>query len=100
MHAYHALARAALFVRLRAARRRGADGEGRSIDPSAALKLADDASSRGGARVDATFVQAVLNPPGGRINTVIYERLSVVFDVSSAEIKRALFPGLRGRACA
>jgi hypothetical protein len=101
LHAYHALARAALHIRLRGARARG-DARARplepAIDPSMATSLAAAASERSGIPVDDAFVQAVLRPPGGRVNAVLYERLSIAFGVPAPVIKRAIFPGLRRQA--
>jgi len=92
VNAYHALARAALFVRLRGARLRGSITNARALDPDQASALAAHATSRSGASVDAAFVLAVLDPPGGRMNAVLYDHLSIVFGEPAAAIKQAIFP--------
>jgi len=87
IHAYHALMRAALFIRLRTARARS----------EITAAMAEKASERSGIRVDEAFAQTVARPPGGRINAVIYARLSAIFGVPATDVKRAIFPGLRDR---
>jgi hypothetical protein len=98
LHAYHALLRAALFIRKRTLRARVVDGQKQDkIDPALATKLAEEASARAGARVDEAFVQAITRPQGGRILTVVYERLSAIYGAPPAAIKGALFPKRRGQ---
>ena len=86
---YHALLRAALRIRIRAAQRR-------AIDEARALALAQDASKHSGAAIDRAFVHAVLRPPGGRILPVVFERLALLHGAPAATIKRTLFPHSRG----
>jgi hypothetical protein len=98
LHVYHALLRAALFIRKRTLRARVVDGQKQDrIDPALAAKLAEEASARAGARVDEAFVQAITRPQGGRILTVVYERLSAIYGAPPAAIKGALFPKHKGQ---
>lgn len=91
---YHALFRAALAIKLLSAR-------AHPLDAERAGQLVARAKSRAGGAalyIDEAFVRGVANPPGGRVNTVVFERLSAVFGEPPAVIQRALFPGLRARA--
>ncbi len=85
---YHALLRAALRIRIRSTR-------SRAVDEARAVSLADDAAAHSGAAVDVAFVRAVLRPPGGRINPVVFARLAHLHGAEAAAIKRALFPRAR-----
>jgi hypothetical protein len=99
LHGYHALLRAALAIKPLASRA----GE---LEQPRARELALRGASRaapGGAAgtwaalIDEDFVRAVARPPGGRINTVVFDRLSTVFGEPAAILHRALFPALRSR---
>jgi hypothetical protein len=85
---YHALLRAALRIRIRTAR-------SRALDEARAASLAEDAAQHTGAAIDPAFVQAVVRPPGGRINPVVFARLAALHGAPAATIKRALFPRSR-----
>lgn len=86
---YHALLRAALRIRIRSSR-------GRTVDEARATSLAEDAAAHSGAAIDPAFVHAVMRPPGGRINPVVFARLAHLHGATAATIKRALFPHARG----
>ena len=90
MIGYHALLRASLRIRLRAAKARFCSDE-------RAVELAEDASTHAGIEVDVAFVRATLRPPGGRIAAVVYMRLEALYDVPASAIRAALFPRLRDR---
>ena len=92
---YHALLRAALRIRIRSTRSTRST-EGRTVDEARATSLAEDAAAHSGAAIDAAFVRAVLRPPGGRINPVVFARLAHLHGATAATIKRALFPHARG----
>ncbi len=86
--AYHALLRAALWIKPRVRR-------GTALDDDRAARLARAASDHAGAEVDAAFVQTVAAPPGGRLNAAVFDALERRFARPAAEIKRALFPRSR-----
>lgn len=83
---YHALLRAALFLKPRAAR---------GLDDARAAALAREAAAHAGTPIDAAFVRAVAAPPGGRVVSVVLARLAAADGRSPDEIKRALFPSSR-----
>lgn len=85
---YHALLRAALRIRIRSIK-------SRAVDDARARVLAEDAAACSGAAIDEAFVRAVLRPPGGRINPVVFARLAHLHGAEAAAIKRALFPRAR-----
>ena len=53
--------------------------------------LAEQASAHARVAVDAGFVRAVKEPPGGRLNRVVLERLAAELGGEPGEIRRALF---------
>jgi hypothetical protein len=83
MHAYHALMRVALALK----RRRGAP-------------LSDEERTRlaaaNGVPVDAALERAVAAPPHGRLNAVVFARLSVEFGLPAAALWDALYPPRKG----
>ena len=85
MSGYHALMRAALRIKPRV-------GRGEALDDDRAEALAREASC---ADVDAAFVRAVADPPGGRLVAVVLARLASTHGCPAATIKRALFPAAR-----
>ncbi|WP_437639620.1 hypothetical protein [Sorangium sp. So ce854] len=85
MHGYHALMRAALYVKIRVARR------GELSDPEAAA-LAERAARHAGTPVDAAFVMAVKAPPDGRLNRLVLGRLAAASGAPAAEIRGTIFP--------
>ncbi|KYF64916.1 MULTISPECIES: hypothetical protein [Sorangium] len=85
IHAYHALMRAALYVKIRVARR------GELPGPEAAA-LAERAARHAGTPVDAAFVIAVKAPPDGRLNRLVLGHLAAAFGASPAEIRGTIFP--------
>ena len=89
---YHALLRAALRIRIRSTR----STRSRTVDEARAMSLAEDAAAHSGAAIDPAFVHAVMRPPGGRINPVVFARLAHLHGATAATIKRALFPHARG----
>jgi hypothetical protein len=92
---YHALLRAALRIKRRVRRRA-------ALDDAAADALANEVASTartaglGSGMVDRAFVRAVEQPPGGRLNQVVFERLSAVHGVPAETIASALFARRRG----
>lgn len=91
-HAYHAFTRAALHVRLV---QRRARAEESSISDAAAAAIAAEASERAGIAVNEAFVRAILHPPGGRMNKVIFSMLAEAFSAPADEVKRSIFPRSR-----
>jgi hypothetical protein len=85
MHRYHALMRAALYVKPRVARRA-------ELAAHEASSLAERTAERAGVPVDAAFVASVRAPPGGRLSRLVLERLAAEFAASPAVIREALFP--------
>jgi hypothetical protein len=85
---YHALLRAALALKPRVAR-------GPTLDDARAELLASEASVEAGATIDAAFVRAVRDPPGGRLVALVFARLEQTHGSPAAAIKRALFPRSR-----
>lgn len=85
---YHALLRAALALKPRVAR-------GPVLDDARAELLATEASVEAGAPIDAAFVRAVRDPPGGRLVALVFARLEQTHGVPAATLKRALFPRSR-----
>jgi hypothetical protein len=85
MHAYHATMRAALSVkqRLRGQRR---------VSAPIAGELAAQLERETGVRWDTLLVQEVANPPAGRLNTIVFRRLSMMFHIEPNVIGQALFP--------
>jgi hypothetical protein len=85
MHAYHSLMRAAIELR-------------RTFPGYTELEFADmericvSSSHRDPSLWDAEFVRAVLAPPGGRMNAVVFRRLQLTFGESERVIMRTLFP--------
>jgi hypothetical protein len=88
MARYHALMRAALYVKIRVARRPPLSGE-------QAAALAAKAGAHAGADVGAAFVLTVADPPEGRLNRVVDAALAAAFAAPAEEIRRALFPRRR-----
>ncbi|AKT39619.1 hypothetical protein [Chondromyces crocatus] len=85
MASYHALMRAALYLKIRLARvPLLADAE--------ALQLAARASAHAGVTVDASFVRQVKHPPEGRLNRVVMAQLAARFDLPAATLRQTLFP--------
>lgn len=85
---YHDLLRVALRIKSRVAR-------GPLLDAARAEKLARDEGAQASAPVDADFVRSVAAPPRGRINALVFDRLSARYGASAAAIKLALFPRSR-----
>ncbi len=85
IHGYHTLMRAALYVKIRVARRQELSG-------SEAAALAERAAKHAGVVVDAAFVIAVKTPPDGRLNRLVLGRLAAQSGASTAEIRETIFP--------
>lgn len=85
---YHALMRAALAIKRRL---RGK----RQVDREEAALLALATTREYGVRCDVELVIAVADPPGGRINEVVFLRLARTFGVSPARLRSALFRDVR-----
>jgi hypothetical protein len=90
MIGYHALMRAALYLKIRVAR-----SSSLSADQAAALAVKASAHAR--VEVGEAFVRAVRCPPEGRLNRVVYAELEARLGAPADAIRRALFPG-RGAA--
>jgi hypothetical protein len=86
MIAYHATMRAALSVKARVAR---------AGDDAALAAVAVSVSQKLGVVIDVAFVAAVANPPGGRLNRVVFQRLSAVLGADAEEMWETLFPSRR-----
>jgi hypothetical protein len=80
--AYHALFRAALWIKPRSGSR---DAE----------RLAEEASAATGVPVDAAFARSVARPPGGRISAVVLAVLAAREGRDARDLARAIFPGRR-----
>jgi hypothetical protein len=85
---YHALMRAALYVKIRVAKRP-------PMSEEEARALAARAGAHAGAEVGAGFVRAVAAPPEGRLNRLVDAELAAAFAAPAEEIRRALFPRRR-----
>jgi hypothetical protein len=85
MHRYHALMRAALYVKIRVAR-------APDLAEAEAESLATKATAHARVPVGPDFVRAVKAPPAGRLKPLVLERLSAAFGAPSGEIRDALFP--------
>jgi hypothetical protein len=85
---YHALLRAALFLKPRVARR----GD---LDDARADELVGFVTRETGVNVDASFVRGVAHPPGGRLVAFVFARLAEMHGRPAASLKRALFPRSR-----
>lgn len=79
--AYHALMRAALFVKAQWAK-----AEDAILDE----RLASEATLHARIEVDADFVRAIRRPPGGRISHVVMDRLALRFGVAREVIEEAI----------
>jgi hypothetical protein len=88
MAAYHLTMRVALRIRRRAARR--ADAEVDEAWDLGGLSWAERSLF-----LDAGFVEAVLYPPEGRVNRVVFKMLESMFGESERVIVQALFPARR-----
>ncbi|XXY48232.1 hypothetical protein WME91_50360 [Sorangium sp. So ce269] len=85
MHGYHTLMRAALYVKIRVARRA-------ALSEDEAAALAERAARHAGTPVDAAFVIAVKSPPDGRLNRLVLGLLAATFGAPAAEIRGTIFP--------
>ena len=82
--AYHTLMRAVLAIKHRL-------GGRRQLPRDEALTLADSAAHEFGVLCDVELVVAIASPPNGRLNEVVFLRLSRTFGVSPARLRTALF---------
>ncbi|HKQ71537.1 MAG TPA: hypothetical protein VJT73_19465 [Polyangiaceae bacterium] len=85
---YHATMRAALFLKARL-------GRTAVMSVEADQELARRAGEASGVLVDLAFLRAVREPPGGRLNVVVFDRLGAEFGVEPDAVWRALFPSRR-----
>jgi hypothetical protein len=88
IHAYHATMRAALVIKARL------EGQ-RRVSPTLAEALASELERDTGVYFDSVLVQQIADPPAGRLNAVVFRRLSAMFEISVSEIGEALFPTAR-----
>ncbi|MFZ5889720.1 MAG: hypothetical protein ACOY0T_01515 [Myxococcota bacterium] len=54
-------------------------------------ELSDHVARAHGVSCDAAFVRAVADPPGGRLNALVFARLAARFERSATEIEGRLF---------
>lgn len=85
LHDYHAWMRAALAVRARLGRRC-------VVDDERAVRLAEEVGRAMGVPVDSSFVQAVMDPPGGRMVPVVLARVAGVHGTDVEAVRAVLFP--------
>lgn len=85
MHGYHALYRAALHAKRHLARAHDSSDE-------EVRAAAEGAGRHAGIGVDAAFVRSVARPPGGRLATVVLDRLASAFAATPDRIADELFP--------
>lgn len=83
--AYHSLMAATLATRR-------ALGRAPTLDPARALALAARATERAGLTLDDAYVRAVAAPPGGRLATLVFDRLGAHFAVAPEALRAGLFP--------
>jgi hypothetical protein len=88
LHEYHGRLRIALSVKRQLAGRR-------AVDAGIAQQLAESLTAEHGCSCDAAFVQAVLRPPQGRINVLVFQALEARFGEPQTVITRTLFPERR-----
>lgn len=88
MSDYHALYRAALFVKVRVPR-------AQPLTDELAATLADKASHHAKIPVDAAFVRSVARPPGGRIGAVVLAETAARAGQPSSAVLKAIFPTRR-----
>jgi hypothetical protein len=88
MSGYHALFRAALFVKART-RSKAELGDARATD------LAAEASRHAGRAVDAAFARAAASPPGGRLQAVVLATLAAEAGEAPSVVKKVIFPQSR-----
>ncbi|HEY6557993.1 MAG TPA: hypothetical protein VI072_12000 [Polyangiaceae bacterium] len=88
LHEYHSRLRLALSVKRQLAGRR-------DVDDGTARQLADSLGAEYGCPCDAAFVHAVLRPPQGRINVLVFQALEAQFGEPQMVITRTLFPERR-----
>lgn len=88
MAAYHALYRAALFVK-------GRVGKGRDPGPEEASSLARAASRHAAVEVGIGFVHAVARPAAGRIGAAVIAEVAAREAVPEAALVTMLFPTRR-----
>jgi hypothetical protein len=90
MAAYHALYRAALYVKLRTAK-------GRPLGAEEAAALAAAAARHAAIDVDIAFVMAVARPDGGRIGPIVLAEAAARHRTTQTTLREALFPTRRDR---
>lgn len=86
LHSYHALMRAALFIKARIPRKDGLSTEKAEDLSRRAHTLAQGLEPL----ITADFAKAVARPPQGRINTILFEILSIVFKEPAPMIQSLL----------
>lgn len=91
LHEYHALYRAALFIKAHLRRTRAPSAE-------AARALADAATARSGTAVSVAFVAQVADPPAGRIEAIVMAETAARVAIEAAALRAELFPGRPQRA--
>lgn len=93
MATYHALYRAALYVKIRAAR-------GAPVGPAEAAALALAAGRHASIDVGAAFVSAVARPENGRIAPLVLAETAARAGARPQELLSALFPARRALSVA
>lgn len=87
LHAYHALMRAALYIKSKTTAKSLLSQEEAFFLAERAAPFAEGLEST----VGAAFAQAVQHPPQGRINTIVFEQLSIFFDEPADKLRDILF---------
>jgi len=93
MHTYHALMRAALYLKPRLSRR--ARQGSAEVSPSDIATLIAEASSRGGMAIEEAFALAVPKPRDGRLNALVFDEMAIRFGVPAETLWEALFASRR-----
>jgi hypothetical protein len=86
MATYHALMRAALWIKIRTAKQP-------DVTTDRMVFLVLGVTNEFGFGVDEAFVVDVARPQAGRLNAVVLGRMAMMFGVSVVEIRKVLFGG-------
>ncbi len=88
MAEYHALYRAALYIKARTPKRA-------TLDAQTCASLAETSARHAGTNVSPSFVQAVCTPTQGRIGLVVSAEVFARFCEEEADLRKILFPTRR-----
>ncbi|EYF04681.1 hypothetical protein [Chondromyces apiculatus] len=92
MAAYHALMRAALYLKIRLSRLATSTPTSDEAEAAALASLAARASAHSGIDVDVAFARAVHAPPEGRLNRVVMAALAERSGLPPDALRQMLFP--------